>query len=166
MTMFKLQLLASNGMLMTVAGTIIGPLWTRWWNFGFSKKQRIWLYERNIFFSQKTLLIKLGYLNSYYYAGIIMNITRIKHTECPVTLWQYFRISSPTSFPVRDSIWTWVRFSAVAELWKEIEAYLNEKKTRLQFVLPAWRGPTLFNRHSTQYLNEQFPDIWIGRGGP
>jgi hypothetical protein len=26
MTMFKLQLLASNGMLMTVAGTIIGPL--------------------------------------------------------------------------------------------------------------------------------------------
>jgi hypothetical protein len=33
-------------------------------------------------------------------------------------------------------------------------------------VLPAWRGIPHFSRHVTEYLNQQFPNRWIGRGCP
>jgi hypothetical protein len=34
------------------------------------------------------------------------------------------------------------------------------------YVLPAQRGTPHFSQHAIEYLNEQFTDRWIGRGGP
>jgi hypothetical protein len=80
--------------------------------------------------------------------------------QYPVTLRQYFRILFLKSFPVRN-----IRLSAVTELWIEINDDLNETRQDTD-VISAQRGTSHFSRHMTEYLNEQFPDRWIGRGGP
>jgi hypothetical protein len=43
------------------------------------------------------------------------------YTGCPATLWKYFKLLFLRSFPVRNVVWTWVRFSAVTKLRIEIK---------------------------------------------
>lgn len=57
------------------------------------------------------------------------------YTESPLTLFQYIRILLLNSFPERIVIWTWVRFSAVTELWTEIKSLFERHKIQFQMYL-------------------------------